>query len=205
MYDVTGRLRSQARTLDGKTEPLSTLCYNDLGQLQRKTLGGDLQTLDYAYNIRGWLTQTNDPSDLGTDLFAFGLDYLPNGNIDKMDWRHPGETTSEYDFTYDALNRIKTATHSNGSYTVSGITYDKNGNIETLNRTGYLGSSFGAIDQLSYSYNGNQLQAVQDAVEADYGFKDGANTTTEYTYDSNGNMLSDANKGITSIAYNHLK
>ncbi|PJB11357.1 MAG: hypothetical protein CO119_11555, partial [Flavobacteriales bacterium CG_4_9_14_3_um_filter_40_17] len=28
------------------------------------------------------------------------------------------------------------------------------------------------------------------------GFKNGANTPTEYTYDQNGNMLSDANKGI---------
>ncbi|WP_371862954.1 RHS repeat domain-containing protein, partial [Winogradskyella haliclonae] len=34
---------------------------------------------------------------------------------------------------------------------------------------------------------------------------DGANLTTEYTYDANGNMLTDANKGISSnIQYNHL-
>jgi RHS repeat-associated protein len=37
------------------------------------------------------------------------------------------------------------------------------------------------------------------------GFKDGpALTTTDYQYDDNGNMISDANKGITSITYNHL-
>ncbi|MEP5428739.1 MAG: DUF3238 domain-containing protein, partial [Flavobacteriaceae bacterium] len=35
-------------------------------------------------------------------------------------------------------------------------------------------------------------------------FVDGANTTTEYTYDQNGNMTSDANKGISSIESNHL-
>ena len=44
-----------------------THCYNDLGQLERKTLGGTLQTLDYQYNIRGWLTATNDSEDLGFD------------------------------------------------------------------------------------------------------------------------------------------
>ncbi|UOB16283.1 hypothetical protein [Abyssalbus ytuae] len=37
-----------------------------------------------------------------------------------------------------------------------------------------------------------------------YGFKDGINTANEYQYDENGNMISDANKGITSILYNHL-
>ncbi|UOB16291.1 hypothetical protein [Abyssalbus ytuae] len=35
-----------------------------------------------------------------------------------------------------------------------------------------------------------------------YGFKDGTNTTNEYQYDDN--MISDANKGITSITYNQL-
>ena len=31
-----------------------------------------------------------------------------------------------------------------------------------------------------------------------------ADTVDDYTYDANGNMLTDANKGITSITYNHL-
>ncbi len=35
-------------------------------------------------------------------------------------------------------------------------------------------------------------------------FKDGANQTSEYTYDANGNMSCDKNKGITSITYNVL-
>ncbi|WP_299111923.1 polymorphic toxin type 8 domain-containing protein, partial [uncultured Winogradskyella sp.] len=40
--------------------------------------------------------------------------------------------------------------------------------------------------------------------DTSFGFKDGANLTTEYTYDANGNMTADENKGITSISYNHL-
>ena len=47
-------------------------------------------------------------------------------------------------------------------------------------------------------------QSVTDKANANFGFKDGANVTTEYTYDVNGNMLSDANKGISAITYNHL-
>ncbi len=37
-----------------------------------------------------------------------------------------------------------------------------------------------------------------------YGFKDGTNTGNDYTYDKNGNMISDANKGISAITYNYL-
>ena len=35
-------------------------------------------------------------------------------------------------------------------------------------------------------------------------FRNAANEETEYTYDANGNMLTDSNKGITSIEYNVL-
>lgn len=35
-------------------------------------------------------------------------------------------------------------------------------------------------------------------------FKDGAGKAEEYTYDANGNMTSDLNRGIVSITYNQL-
>jgi len=118
-----------------------------------------------------------------------------------------------YRYGYDALNRIVSATDNTGNYTISGIAYDKMGNIETLMRQGavvaqpVLGTPghFGAMDILDYDYDsGNKLLKVSDTGNSTYGFKDGANQTTEYTYDGNGNMISDANKGITSISYNHL-
>lgn len=67
------------------------------------------------------------------------------------------------------------------------------------------------IDNLSYTYNTqnpNQLVKVEDAINTSIGngidFKDGANTTQEYTYDFNGNLIADANKDISTIEYNHL-
>ncbi|WP_340067327.1 RHS repeat-associated core domain-containing protein [Ascidiimonas aurantiaca] len=93
------------------------------------------------------------------------------------------------------------------------FTYDKTGNIETLTRQGAvveqpeLGTPghFGSMDILDYDYDsGNRLLKVTDTGNSTYGFKDGANQTNEYTYDGNGNMIADANKGITSISYNHL-
>ncbi|MDB0611038.1 hypothetical protein PL371_03970 [Tenacibaculum maritimum] len=37
-----------------------------------------------------------------------------------------------------------------------------------------------------------------------YGFKEVLNVGNDYTYDVNGNMTKDLNKGITNISYNHL-
>ena len=114
-----------------------------------------------------------------------------------------------YTYTYDVLNRITGATHSDPNYHLSLVAYDKMGNITRLTRNGHRdvsASSFGLMDDLTYSYQGNQLQAVDDAIAASAvtGFKDGAEAATEYFYDGNGNMTRDDNKGITNISYNHL-
>ncbi len=87
--------------------------------------------------------------------------------------------------------------------------YDIMGNILTLRREGLLDSGdYGTIDDLTYSYEGNQVVKIDDAADEspNYSgamhFRDAANEETEYTYDANGNMLTDSNKGITSIDYN---
>ena len=78
-------------------------------------------------------------------------------------------------------------------------TYDKNGNITGLQRY-----SSSLVDNLAYTYNGNQLTKVEDATGNSTGFTNGASTTNEYTYDANGNLTKDSNKGIASITYNSL-
>ncbi|MCC9073228.1 hypothetical protein LNQ49_16750 [Flavobacterium sp. F-65] len=45
---------------------------------------------------------------------------------------------------------------------------------------------------------------VADSSNKVVGFVDGSNTGDDYSYDANGNMISDANKNITAITYNHL-
>jgi RHS repeat-associated protein len=61
------------------------------------------------------------------------------------------------------------------------------------------------MDNLAYTYDsGNKLLKVTDTGNKTYGFKDGANTGNDYTYDVNGNLTKDTNKEVTSISYNHL-
>ncbi|MGC3945456.1 MAG: Ig-like domain-containing protein [Chryseolinea sp.] len=118
-------------------------------------------------------------------------------------------TERGYAYTYDALNRLKDADHqerttqwnSSSSFDERGIDYDLNGNIMHLSRSGKNGSS---MDALGYQYRGNQLLSVSDSQDDEEGFKDGNAVGTDYLYDANGNMISDLNKGISLITYNHL-
>jgi len=227
-YDHSGKVLKQTQTINGSAiEVIAENHYDELGRLDRKEVGGNplakLQVVDYKYNIRGWMTDINDISNLGTkDLFAFKIRYntptsgtaLFNGNISQTEWKtksiNPTNNlvSTKYSYTYDALNRIFSAIDNTNRYNLTSVSYDKNGNILSLNRKGHLNSaatSFGVMDNLIYTYDsGNKLKKVLDNGNDTYGFKDGANQSTEYTYDGNGNMKTDANKGITSILYNHL-
>ena len=224
-YDHMGRLTKQTQTLNsaGATEVIVENVYDEMGQLIQKGVGGTtsqdrLQDVNYIHNIRGWLRQINDPSSIGSDMFAFKINYnsvdhsgtkLYNGNIAETEWKTKNDNVLRwYRYNYDDLNRITSATDNSNNYNLSGLTYDKNGNILTLQRKGHNGTNVisGFMDNLTYTYGGNdnKLTSVADGGDANHGFKNGANSSNEYTYDANGNMKKDLNKGILSITYNHL-
>ncbi|QKX05021.1 type IV secretion protein Rhs [Aquimarina sp. TRL1] len=220
-YDHMGRLLTQQQSIGTYTETIASNTYDELGQLIAKKVGNELQTVDYSYNVRGWLTGINDVNNLGSDLFAFGINYnrvtenaskadeLYNGNISETLWKTASDNTKRsYSYQYDGLNRITAGYANIGSYNLLGVTYDKNGNIQTLTRNGHTNATataFGAMDKLVYSYNeGNKLLKVTDSGNKTFGFTDGTNTEDDYTYDANGNMTRDGNKGITEIQYNYL-
>jgi RHS repeat-associated protein len=237
-YDNSGRLLRVYHQLDNQPEILMTkLDYNELGQLiDKKVHSRDqgynfMQSVDFRYNIRGWLRSINNASrtndgilndDTG-DLFGMELYYntdpvglnFPdqyNGNISGMTWSNNiGNKKRSYGFNYDALDRLTASAykeHNGSTWTNTGyfdenITgYDKNGNITALNRR----SNNTTIDNLTYTYEdaSNLLKSVSDASGNPKGFKNGASTETEYGYDKNGNLKYDLNKGITNITYNRI-
>jgi len=150
------------------------------------------------------------------DLFAFGINYNEganpqyNGNISGVEWLTASDNVQRsYGYTYDPFNRITSATASNANYSLSLVEYDKMGNITRLTRNGHRdvgATTFGLMDDLTYQYSGNQLTSIDDAPAASAvtGFIDGAETTDEYGFDANGNMVRDDNKDITLVEYNHL-
>lgn len=248
-YDHAGRLVRAWHQTDSQPEILLAYNeYNELGQLVDKKLHSTnsgasdaIQSVDYRYNIRGWLTSINNAelnvnsatNDETGDFFGMNLAYQDalgtgntaqyNGNISGVKWSvNQGFGTIKamaYNYTYDPMNRLTAAMHkqaqtlgtwATGQFDESGLTYDLNGNIKTLQRKGDGGTT---IDNLTYNYGSattasNKLLYVTDAASVPdkaQGFFDGNTTGDDYTYDANGNMLTDKNKGITTeITYNYL-
>jgi hypothetical protein len=179
-----------------------------------------------------------DTGDNYNDLFNFRINYnstdgtlgatpLYNGNIAQTLWKTKSlnEDIRGYSYNYDDMNRIKQATGFKGRgigllavnpmHEVTGLSYDKNGNISTLIRNGAddLESNNGVWDDLVYQYDGNKLLNVLDQSSSsstykDLGFLDGnvetVSNVDDFEYDANGNMKLDRNKDIQSITYNHL-
>jgi RHS repeat-associated protein len=150
-----------------------------------------------------------------------------NGAISGQVWRSKGDgITRKYDFNYDNQNQLSSAPYlqnTSGSawdktymdYSVNSMSYDLNGNIKSLNQNGFVLGGPPNIDNLGYNYlnndNSNRLQNVIDNSNiatskiGDFHYA-GTKTplSTDYVYDNNGNLTSDVNKGISSIAYNEL-
>ena len=220
-YDHADRLLKVEHTLGGTKITLADYAYDNLGRLQSKSLHGSATNkLTYAYNVRGWLTGISGSKFTQNLYYNTGTGTAKyNGSISSMTWKAGNESTIRgYKFTYDGLSRLMNATYgetaginTNTNRFSENVTgYDKNGNIKTLQRYGQTAaSSYGLIDNLTFTLGGNQLSRVDDAAAASaynggFEFKDGVKQANEYTYDSNGNLTKDLNKGISTITYNVL-
>ena len=220
-YDHADRLLKVEHTLGGTKITLADYAYDNLGRLQSKSLHGSATNkLTYAYNVRGWLTGISGSKFTQNLYYNTGTGTAKyNGSISSMTWKAGNESTIRgYKFTYDGLSRLMNATYgetagintNTNRFSENVTAYDKNGNIKTLQRYGQTAASgYGLIDNLTFTLGGNLLNRVDDAAAASaYGggfeFKDGVKQANEYTYDSNGNLTKDLNKGISTITYNVL-
>ncbi|HBB01273.1 MAG TPA: hypothetical protein DCZ19_09440 [Porphyromonadaceae bacterium] len=223
-YDHAERLLSVTHKLNSAAAvTLAHYTYDEIGRVKTKKLA--IETSTYSYNVRSWLTGiagTRFNQTLAYNSAVNGITptkKLYNGNIGAMKWKAGDESTERgYKFSYDGLNRLTAAAYGEGASITSNpdrfnktVAYnDKMGNIKTLQRQGKLDSGYGMMDNLTYTYTGNKLNKVTDAVTAPitypgtFHFVDRANVANEYTYDVNGNLTKDLNKNITSITYNAL-
>jgi len=156
-----------------------------------------------------------------------------NGNITGIVWKSDGDDVKrKYDFSYDAVDRflqglfeqddginLWNTTTTNykvlmGDGANSSTAYDYNGNIKSMSQYGWKlgGSSTIPIDNLTYNYSTgtNKLLQVTDANNdnlsrlGDFKYDPVTKTTSDYSYDANGNLTIDNNKKISSITYNYL-
>ncbi|NHN28181.1 hypothetical protein FIA58_021120, partial [Flavobacterium jejuense] len=233
-YTDQDRLKLHKQLIAGGSEQLIAKNeYDELGQLISKNVGGldttgatGLQTVDYSYNIRGWLKAINDVENIGTDLFTFKINYnnfeslgdfddsanpLYNGNISSTYWKSSSDNVlRKYNYSYDELNRLLEANYlkpenaSTPDNYLEKLTYDKNGNIQTLLRNGDRDTDgaqiVNVIDDLVYSYdanNKNLLMKVMDKSTASQGFNESLDTNSNGITDNKDDYFYDANGNMT--------
>lgn len=238
-HDHQNRLLTHKHKIDNNSEEiLAQNEYNELSQLKNKKVGGvntatPLQSIDYMYNIRGWMTHINDPNNLGSDLFGYKIKYnqvegqvIPNtdfsnlmvkpkynGNIAEVDWRTnttAGDNLRRYGYVYDGLNRLLAGfyqkdTNPTAKEYFEKMTYDLNGNIINLKRSeGILTGSSTAMTIDNLDYA--YTGNILNTVTDLSGQYNGYPDTSgnAISYDLNGNMTSHKDKGIISIYYNFL-
>ncbi len=93
------------------------------------------------------------------------MEAWPAGTVTSAsgEWQQGMNVALMYGFTYDGVNRLKETTQKQksgttwstlaGSYLERGLTYDRNGNLKTLQRT--AGGTL--VDNLVYTCTGNRL------------------------------------------------
>ncbi len=130
LYDHAARVLEARKIFNAGTEVLiAKNTYNELGQAATKQVGQKadlsfLETQDYKYNIRGWLSGVNrgyantsyttEASAQANRYFGMELNYdygyvagQLNGNISGMRWRSKGDGEQRaYGYYYDNANRL---------------------------------------------------------------------------------------------------
>ncbi len=190
--------------------------YDALGQLKKKKLGNEpIETMNYDYNIRGWMLGANrkyikNSSDGAYEAHYFGFDLgydkvssatggsdfsaaQYNGNISGMIWKSRGDgVRRKYDFTYDAVNRFgkgnftqNTTEASEGNWSSSEVDYSVKGHDADND---YM---------MKYDANGNIVSMIQKGIKGitgnatidalDYTYLDYSNKLKAVTDDNNDN------------------
>lgn len=155
-------------------------------------------TARYDGSISGFIWKTRSFPAGNFSRASYGYNYDDVGRMTSADYREYSSANNLTNLTWNTTNR---------NYSVGNITYDENGNMLTMQQRGPgAGGTPALIDDLSYYYIGNQLYRVSDAGADAPALEDFKTTTTSglnYMYDADGNLMSDADKGL-ALTYNQF-
>ena len=221
--DRMGRVTAVSLRYAGRSDaqpvqiPFSELSYDNYGRPTAKKILHDSLILNYSYDPDGGLFSIENPGRFSEQICRssrvttpYSLSRCKNGNINDIRISQLG---NDYFWHFDYMdgNRLSRAAmyHSNNFNRPLGeeerFAYDNMGNITLLLRT----HENRYAEQLDMVYKGNRLTKVSKNgdpnLEYDFqGYPDKADASTEMTYDPNGNMTADLDRGIVAIRYNLL-
>lgn len=223
LYDELGRVNQK---ILGSVED-QKYSYNIRGQLMGinkdyvynwvpayRTTFGEMICYDYAFDqrrydgsIAGYIWRGNGSLALPR---AYGYSYDLAGRMTAADFNERA------DFSSLQTPNVPKWKHTDVDYSVSNISYDINGNMLTMDQRGMATVVSGGtssvqpvdIDKLEYHYISltNQLDHVDDDPSTYHvnDFNDLHLGNGDYSYDDNGNLKMDLNKGLSLITYNHM-
>lgn len=192
--------RGSATNITAPTYGTDQLNGNIKGVRWGNGINGETNTYAYTYDRNNWLTS----ADFGADGIAQSTQALPLELVSEVVenngsavFENPTSITIKPNSHFKAGSTVSLAIKNNsseagGAYDVSNITYDANGNIETLIRNKGTSGSGSGMDNLTYNYESgtNQLRNVDDAVtvatDAD-DIKD--QNSNNYNYNSIGQLI----------------
>jgi RHS repeat-associated protein len=183
-YDVLGRLTDLSKNFNSTFfKDLASYTYDEYEKMSSRILAPgytgsgktSMETLNYGYNIQGWLTGINqayaldqNTYDQWNDFFGLYLGYdnsnnqfaahQYNGSITGVIWKSQGDNSMrKYDYLYDNMGRITAANFNQRATPADGwsnsavdlsesVSYnDYNGNILNMQRKGIVPGTTGGV------------------------------------------------------------
>ncbi len=208
-YDHTGRILKTFHQINSNKEVLlSSLKYNEIGQIVEKNLHSEnnasfLQSIDYRYNIRGWLKTINNSqltNDMSTTVNSATNPYIlisktndDANDLFGMELVYDSEIKSYNGSTYSTLNTQKyngqlSAVKWQVSGSHSGFTSERTYlyNYDPLNR---LLSAVHASFSSTWTLDGNKLKEEIPVVGGIPKYDDNSNILQLNRYDANGTQI----------------
>ncbi len=211
--------------LNGVSHSLIANSYDDLGRVTEVRKGNDNHKGCFTYNLRGMLTSicwSDSKINFSQNLYYASGPGTPlyNGSISAMTWKiGKGENRLRgYRYSYNELGWLTEAAYGENSnlqsnthrYTERVLEYNANGAMKRFQRHGLKDDGiYGKIDNLHISLDGNRISSVTDDAApvtryANADFNETDLPGKQFTYDSEGALTSDLNRGVTSISYDDL-
>lgn len=168
--------------------------------------------VDYGYDIHGW-TRSITGKRFSERVFYEDGQGMPaySGNISGVAWSRASSSIQKgYCYSYDGQGRLASSEYGEQEFSNNlgrydeGLYYDANGNITRIVRNGLRqDGTYGAIDSLRLSYNGNQLKSVLELAQPVLyaGSMDVSRSSDGIEYNANGSLIKDLSRGIVSIEY----
>ena len=213
-YDHAGRLTRLYQTFDKNERiKIAEYRYDEAGRLVGKVLHDGKFDCKYDYNIRGWLTEIDEPfmneKIYYNEDLPEGVEPLYNGNI--ADVYYSAHDSAHFRLSYDGLNRLT----ASQQYTRDGVktaaaeafTYDKMGNITSIVRS-TQNPQPDYINRVQLFYDGNRIIRGEGSPYSggynDMVYPNLVGKDVEYEYDPNGNLIKNEDNRISLTTYNLL-